>query len=587
VTAASGSAPTLFERLLRPGRTSARDTLLDLGFLIGFALLLMATGLGLRDPWPADEPRFALVAQDMLRSGDWLIPRVGGDPYADKPPFFFWLLATAMAVTGSMRIGFLLPSLLAGIGTTLLVYDLLRRAHGREVALCGAFLLLLTFQFTWQMRHAQIDGVLCFLTTLSLYGLLRHLVLGPAPAWFLAGWAVAGLGVITKGVGFLPLLALIPFAILLRRGWPAPVAGVGRLSLVGVVAMLVAISLWFVPMIVVTSAGGDLLAYRNEILFQQTVTRYADAWHHHEPFHYYVTQVIPLLWLPSIALVPWLWPRWRAALQSRDALTAVLLAWVVLVVLFFTFSAGKRGLYVLPAVPVLAMAAAPWLPELLRAKATRRVAFGLGAVLVAVAAVAAVYLALEGKVAERFVRDFGIQPVLPLVVAAALGVLPLALLRLRDGWLAYGGVLVAIFATIGFIVYPRIDNVRSGRALMERLEQASAAFPELGLASAKEQYLLELRRPSFNFGHARWREREVEAADAAAWLAERPGRALLVEKRTREACFSRAEAVDLGRANRQRWFLVSGTPDPDCVRRGNRGVVRLYVPPNALLNTEG
>ena len=586
MTTVGGAAPAVFERLLRPGQASPRDALLDVCFLVGFALLLMATGLGLRDPWPADEPRFALVAQDMLRSGDWLIPRVGGDLYADKPPFFFWLLASGMALTGSMRIGFLLPSLLAGIGATLLVYDLLRRARGREVALCGAFVLLLTFQFTWQMRQAQIDGVLCFLTTLSLYGLLRHAVLGPAPGWFIAGWAVAGLGVITKGVGFLPLLALIPFAILARRGWPAPVPGVGRLSLVGVVAMLVAISLWFVPMMVATSAGGELLAYRNEILFQQTVTRYADAWHHHEPFHFYFTQVIPVLWLPLIALVPWLWPRWRAALRERDTLTAVLLSWVVIVLAFFTFSTGKRGLYVLPAVPALAMAAAPWLPELLRAKGTRRVAFGLGAAIVAFAALAAVYFAVDGKAAERIVRDFGLQPILPLAIAAALGAIPLGLLRLRDGWLAYGGVLVAVFATIGYVVYPRIDSVRSGRALMERLEQASAAFPELGLASAKEQYLLELRRPSYNFGHARWREREVEAADAAAWLAERPGRALLVEKRAKEACFSRTEAIDLGRANRQRWYLVSGTPDPDCVRRGNRGAARLYVPPNASLNTE-
>lgn len=586
MTAPAGAAPAIFERLLRPGRASPRDVLLDACFLVGFALLLMATGLGLRDPWPADEPRFALVAQDMLRSGDWLIPRVGGDLYADKPPFFFWLLASAMALTGSLRIGFLLPSLVAGIGATLLVYDLLRRAHGREVALCGAFVLLLTFQFTWQMRQAQIDGVLCFLTTLSLYGLLRHAVLGPAPGWFVAGWAVAGLGVITKGVGFLPLLALVPFAILVRRGWPAPVPGVGRLSLVGAVAMLVAISVWFVPMMVATSAGGELLAYRNEILFQQTVTRYADAWHHHEPIYFYFTHVIPVLWLPLIALVPWLWPRWRAALRQRDTLTAVLLAWVAIVLAFFTFSTGKRGLYVLPAVPALAMAAAPWLPELLRARATRRLAFGLGAALVAFAALAALYFAVDGKAAGRILGDYGIHPVLPLAIAAVLGAIPLAVLRGRDGWLAYGGVLVAIFATIGYVVYPRIDSVRSGRALMERLEQASAAFPELGLASAKEQYLLELRRPSYNFGHARWREREVEAADAAAWLAERPGRALLVERRAREACFSQAEAVDLGRANRQHWYLVSGTPDPDCVRRGNRSASRLYVPPNASLNTE-
>jgi 4-amino-4-deoxy-L-arabinose transferase-like glycosyltransferase len=586
VTIPTGAAPTVFERLLRPGRASPRDTLLDVCFLVGFALLLMATGLGLRDPWPADEPRFALVAQDMLRSGDWLIPRVGGDLYADKPPFYFWLLASAMALTGSMRLGFLLPSLLAGIGATLLVYDLLRRARGREVALCGAFVLLLTFQFTWQMRQAQIDGVLCFLTTLSLYGLLRHAVLGPAPGWFIAGWAVAGLGVITKGVGFLPLLALIPFALLVRRGWPAPVPGVGRLALVGVVAMLVAISLWFVPMMVATSAGGELLAYRNEILFQQTVTRYADAWHHHEPFHYYFTMVVPVLWLPLVALVPWLWPRWRSALRERDTLTAVLLAWVAIVLVFFTFSTGKRGVYVLPAVPALAMAAAPWLPELLRARGTRRVAFGLGTAMVAFVALAVVYFAVDGEAAERIVRDFGLQPILPLAIAAALGAIPLALLRVRDGWLAYGGVLAAVFVTIGYVVYPRIDSVRSGRALMERLEQASASFPELGLASAREQYLLELRRPSYNFGHARWREREVEAADAAAWLAERPGRALLVEKRAREACFSQADAVDLGRANRQRWYLVSGTPDADCVRRGNRGAARLYAPPNASLNTE-
>ncbi len=160
-----GVAPSLLDRLLRPGRTSSRDVLLDLTFLVGLALVLIGAGLGLRDPWPADEPRFALIAQDMLRSGDWLIPRVGGDLYADKPPLYFWLMAASMGVTGSLRVGFLLPSLLAGVGTVLLVYDLLRRARGREVALAGAFVLLLTVQFTEMAREAKIDGVLCFFTT--------------------------------------------------------------------------------------------------------------------------------------------------------------------------------------------------------------------------------------------------------------------------------------------------------------------------------------------------------------------------------------------------------------------------------------
>jgi hypothetical protein len=122
---------------------------------------------------------------------------------------------------------------------------------------------------------------------------------------------------------------------------------------------------------------------------------------------------------------------------------------------------------------------------------------------------------------------------------------------------------------------------------MAKVEEASAGIPELGLVGAKEQYLLQLRRPSTNFGHGRWREDAAEAADAAAWLAERPGRALLVNRKALEACFMAAPATDLGRANRQRWFLVAGPADPGCIERGDQSRARLYLPPNAALNTDG
>ncbi len=588
MTAVAGdAAPTLLDRLLRPGRESSRDVTLDVLWLLGMGLLLIGTGLGLRDPWAPDEPRFALVAQDMLRSGEWLFPRVGGDLYADKPPLFFWLIASATAATGSLRIGFLLPSLLAGLGTVMLVYDLMRRASGREVGLATGFVLLLTFQFVWQARQAQIDAVLCFFTTLSLYGLLRHLCLGPARGWFLAGWAAAGLGVITKGVGFLPLLVLLPFAVLVRRRWRAAVPRIGALGVAGAVAMLIAIGAWLVPMMVASAAGGDLLAYRNEILFRQTVTRYADAWHHHAPVYYYFVEIIPLFWLPLIALVPWLWPRWREALRGRSTLVAVLLAWVVIVVLFFTASAGKRTLYILPAVPALAMAAGPWLPELLRARGPRRLAFVLGCTIAAVAGLAAVFMAVQPDRARQVAELYGINPALPLAGLALCAAAILATLRVRDGWLAYAGVLGVVLAFTGLVVYPAIDDVRSGRAFMARVEQASAAIPELALVGAKEQYLLQLRRPSVNFGHARWRERANEANDAAAWLAEDPARGLVMDKRSRELCFEGANAVGLGKANNQHWFLVTGVPDTACAAAGNPAAARYYVPPDVALNTGG
>ncbi|NJD32786.1 MAG: glycosyltransferase family 39 protein [Gammaproteobacteria bacterium] len=588
MAAAEGAAaPSWLDRFLRPGRNSRRDVTIDLLWLAGLGLLFIGAGLGLRDPWPPDEPRFALVAQDMLRSGDWLFPRIGGDLYADKPPLFFWLIAVATRLTGSLRIGFLLPSLLSGLGTVLLTYDLLRRSRGREAGLAGAFGLLLTFQFVWQARMAQIDATLCFFTTLSLYGLLRHLCLGPARGWFLLGWAAAGLGVITKGVGFLPLLVLVPFVVLAKRDWPAASKRIGSLGLAGLASMVIAIGLWFVPMIVATSAGGDLLAYRNEILFHQTVTRYAEAWHHHAPIYYYFVEIIPIFWLPLIAISPWLWPRWREAYRGRDTLTILLLAWVLIVVLFFTSSTGKRTLYILPAVPAFAMAAGPWMPELLRARGPRRVAFALACAITVVAALAAAYLGFSPRRAAHFIKAYGISPVAPLAVVAVCAAAWLVIFRFRDAWLAYAGVLGTVLVFTGLYLYPQMDAERSGRAFIAQVQRASAAYAELALVGAKEQYLLQIRRPSFNFGHARWRERESEAADAAAWLAEDPRRALVLERRTRELCFKDAPAVDLGKANNQHWFLVTGTPDSGCAARGDRSRARLYTPPDVSLNTEG
>jgi 4-amino-4-deoxy-L-arabinose transferase-like glycosyltransferase len=103
----------------------------DLLWLAAALLLLIATGVGVRDPWPADEPRFASLARDMALGGEWLFPRVGGDLYQDKPPLYFWLLSAAYEVFGSIRWSFLIPSLLAAGGVLLLVYDMGRRLAGR------------------------------------------------------------------------------------------------------------------------------------------------------------------------------------------------------------------------------------------------------------------------------------------------------------------------------------------------------------------------------------------------------------------------------------------------------------------------
>src|SRR5215469_11380885 len=81
------------------------------------AFVLLGAGIGLRDPWPSDEPRFTLAAKQMVESGDWLFPHRGRELYSDKPPMLFWLEGLSYKLTGSWRVAFLLPSLLASLLT--------------------------------------------------------------------------------------------------------------------------------------------------------------------------------------------------------------------------------------------------------------------------------------------------------------------------------------------------------------------------------------------------------------------------------------------------------------------------------------
>lgn len=552
---------------------------IDLLWLIGLALVMMGAGVGLRDPWPADEPRFALVAQDMVRFNQWLFPQIGGDWYADKPPVFFWLIAAFYVVTGSLRISFLLPSLLAGVATLVLVYDLLRRVWTREVAFTAAWLLLIAFQFVWQARQAQIDAMLCFWTTLSLYGLLRHLLLGPRWDWYAVGWAAAGFGIITKGVGFLPLLLLVVYAALRRAGWVNVAATEGRIHHWGwgPLAFLAAVGVWLVPMLL-SATTPELIAYRNEILFHQTVSRYAAAWHHHRPFWYFIVEVIPPLWLPLSALIPWLWPRWRDAFKRKDLRTMLPLFWVLVVLVFFSASPGKRGVYILPALPALIIAAAPWLPEIFSKPGPRRVFFGLSVTLATLIACGAIYLGVAPDMRADVLSRYGVDGLGPLSVTAILAIAACAVFRVRGAPLAYTGVLATILAITGLWINPALNAERSGETFIRRVEAAARDVRELGLVGYKEQYLLQLSRPTVNFGHSRWIEGPHEASDAAAWLAAKEGRALLVPKWARDECFQDAHAIELGRENGHVWFLVSGLANAKCVAAGNLAKARVYHP---------
>jgi 4-amino-4-deoxy-L-arabinose transferase-like glycosyltransferase len=537
----------------------------DLLWLGSAFVLIIGTGLGIRDPWPADEPRFAVVARDMVLSGEWLFPRVGGDLYQDKPPVFFWLLAVCYSLTGSVKASFLIPSLLAAAGVLFLIYDLGRRLVGRAAGFSAAILVLCTLHFVQTMRGAQIDPTLCFLTTLSMYAFLRHLLLGPTWRWYFIGGFAAGIGIITKGVGFLPLLVLIPFFLLRAFRWQglAPIEA-GRFGWrwwLAPAAMLIGVCLWFIPMMVAVSASGapEYAAYRDEILFKQTAGRYAAAWHHVKGWYYFILEVIPPLWLPWSLLLFWLVPRFRRAWTARDARVWLPLSWALLVLLFFSASPGKRGVYILPALPALAIASLPLLEEVLAKKGVR-----IASVVVALAMwLAATLLAVAFSAGFDFPTALPPTLLWPFVIIA--GVL-ISAATWRSPLLAFPAALAALALWFSYWLAPLMNGERSARDFTRAVLAQLKPDEELALVAYKEQFLLYLDRPTVNFGHRRWLEGPQEAFDASAWLEAAPARVLLVPEDTLAPCF--ANATKAGRSSDEDWFLVRAPVLAACAEKG-------------------
>jgi len=549
-----------------------RDARWELLLLLAFALLLLGAGLGLRDPWPSDEPRFALVAHWMVEHGQWLFPHRGHELYPDKPPVFMWLEALAYLVTCSWRAAFLLPSLLAGLGSLALVYDLARRLWNHRSALLTAATLLVTIHFTYQMRNAQIDPLLLGWITLANYGLLRHLLLGPSWRWFAVGCFFAGVGVATKGVGVLALLMLVPYVVARRGGWQHLAWPSGGWRWAGGVAMfLLPILGWLLPMLLVARADGDPqhAAYVQNILFGQTVHRYATPTGHlHSPF--YFLGIIAVDWLPLSLLLPWALPAWWRRLQRRDARFLLPLGWIVLILLFFSISPGKRDVYILPALPMAALALAPLLPGLLRRHGVRLAVFALTTLLGALLTLGAA-LALLRHPAWALKIEQSLDPRiwwLGLAIGAA-GLVIAALTRVRRaplGWLLFAGVLWSLYGLWG---YPMLNGDRSARDVMVRARAIAGPQDTIGLLAWKEQNLLMAQGPVTEFGFLKpWPQ---QYAEAVAWLRQDPANRWIFSLDTAMGtCVDRRRATYAGHANRREWWMFRlDAVLPGCIPREN------------------
>ncbi len=531
-----------------------------LSLLLLFAFVVIFTGIGLRYPWPADEPRFAEVAKEMVISGQWFFPTRGGELYPDKPPVFMWAIALVYWLTGNMKVSFLLPNALLSLVTLWCVYDLAARLWNVRVARNAFLLLMLAPQFVLQAKTAQIDAMVAAWITLAMYGLIRHYFIRASWGWYCLSWCFMGLGVITKGVGFLPLLFLLPVWIVRYRQQNFSLGILARELIVGFACMLLVIGLWALPMIYMAehSHNADFIAYRNNILFKQTGERYANSWGHIKPWYFFLLSVIPVLWfpLPYMLISRQFWQQ-----EGRKSLIACLLCWVLLVVIFFSLSPGKRGVYILPALPMLALALAPWVTKATLARWLHSLLvvamWGFNGLLYLVAGLLIFKL-------PALLRHIELQDNLSLfialmLIAAVVTTLVLIVMKNKPVLCRLGVMLSCIwliYSTIGFIALKPIRSPAKG--IMQRVATEIGPHGELGVVDFKEQFLLFSPLPITQFSYLSSSDEQYR--NAWLWMKQASSRYILAPDRKEYiACFDVSQAKLMGTGHRKSWLLFDAS----------------------------
>jgi 4-amino-4-deoxy-L-arabinose transferase-like glycosyltransferase len=341
--------------------------------LLVFCSLLFILGVGRWDLWNPDEPRYAQVAKEMVARGDWILMHVNGEMYVDKPPLFFWLIALSSFLwQGFTSFSARFPSAFLSTLTVLLTFFLGKKLYGSRTGFLSALILATSFEFAYLSTRANIDSTLTFFTTASLFFFFEWYRYRPSHqtslpqevkrgVWggrvksgntsdlliygFYAGMAFATL---TKGpVGFiLPLLVSLVY-LLVQKDWKA----MKRMRfLKGMLLLIVIVLSWYLPAVL---KGGQ--TFLNETLLHQTIVRFAKGTSHVRPIYYYFTN-FPVDFLPWFLFLPV--AIFYGLSKRREGISKdfiFLMVWFVVIFIFFSFSKGKRAIYLLPLYPAASL----------------------------------------------------------------------------------------------------------------------------------------------------------------------------------------------------------------------------------------
>lgn len=256
-------------------------------------LLAILPVLIFRDYTPSNELRYLSIVDEALLNGNFWTFTNQGAPYADKPPLYFWILMLGRWLLGNHYMWFLsLFSFLPALAIVGVMDRWVRNEATEENRFTAQLMLMSCGLFLGLAVILRMDMLMCLFIVLALHTFYRMLQSeGNQSRNRLLFPLYLFLAIFSKGpIGLLvPLLST--FVFLLTTGRIRTFGRYWGWKTWGILLLLCGI--WFGG--VFYEAGPD---YLDNLLFNQTVNRAVNSFHHDAPFYYYFTSV----WY---SLAPW------------------------------------------------------------------------------------------------------------------------------------------------------------------------------------------------------------------------------------------------------------------------------------------
>lgn len=346
--------------------------------VIIISALTLLPFLGNTDFTTKGEPREAVVAMSMLNQHNWILPINNGFDIPYKPPFFQWCIATMSLATGHVsEFTSRLPSALALIimlGVSALFYA---KRKGKDVSFLAAMFTLTAFEVHRAGTNCRVDMVLTMFIVCALYSMYRWWEKGCHHLPWTAMLCMSG-ATLTKGPVGIVLPCFVIFTFSLFTAWQHRRLN-GMLACKTTYKLLASAVLAFVlPLLWYWAAyrqGGEQFL---GLVLDENVGRFLGkmkAVTHENPWHYNLLMLISG-WLPwtlpmllSLFVLPW--KKWSRHLKTtglasirtrlvegaRKANAVQVFTWLsfLLFLFFYCIPKSKRGVYLLPCYPFMAV----------------------------------------------------------------------------------------------------------------------------------------------------------------------------------------------------------------------------------------